>query len=326
MNTWMWVGVLVGSVFATWWGATRMAALLRVLQRRWGLTEAAGASFIAIATASPEIGVNLAAALRGAGDIGLGNMLGANIVPIPLVLAVAFLASWRRGDREDNEGGKELLVLQPAAVRVHAWPYVGIVLLVALLTVPAPWRGLQPVDAWIMIAAYLAYAGQAVLRGREEGEEVEWSTRQVVLALGGAVVLAGAAYAIVVATEQLIDAWGIPGVVGGLFITAPMSVIPEAFATWIVVRQGQQTTAGTGMIADNAVTLTLAFAPLGFVSVVIQDLTLFLVNLGFVLLMPLAYIGLASLGTRRLGFALPQVLAMIGLYAGYVALMFLVVL
>lgn len=126
--------LLAGSVFAAYWGATRVAVLLRLLRRRWGLSEAAGASFIAIATASPEIGVNLTAALRGATDIGLGNMLGANIVPIPLVLGVAFIASWRRGDSPDNEGGADLLVLQPAAVRVHAWPYVGIVLLVALLT------------------------------------------------------------------------------------------------------------------------------------------------------------------------------------------------
>ena len=326
MSTWIWVGVLVASVFAAYWGATQVAVLLRLLRRKWGLSEAAGASFIALATASPEVGVNLAAAVRGATDIGLGNMLGANIVPIPLVLAVAFLASWRRGDRADNEGGKDLLVLQPTAVRVHAWPYVGIVVLVALLTLPAPWRGLQPVDAWIMIAAYLAYAGQAALRGRTNGEEIEWSTRKILRALGGAIVLAGAAYAIVVATENLIDAWGVSGIVGGLFITAPMSVIPEAFATWVVVRQGQQTTAGTEMIADNAVTLTLAFAPLGFVSVMIQDLSLYLVNLGFVLLMPLAYIGLAYTGTRRMGFALPQILALAGLYAGYVALMFLVVL
>lgn len=326
MGAWLWMGVLVASVFATWWGAGRMAVLLRMLRRRWGLSEAAGASVIAIATASPEIGVNLAAALRGEGDIGLGNMLGANIVPIPMVLAVAFLASWRRGDRPDNEGGKELLVLQPAAVRVHAWPYVGIVLLVAVLTLPAPWRGLQPVDAWIMIAAYLAYAGQAALRGRTHGEEVDWSAGKIALAAGGAVVLAGAAYTIVIATEHLIRAWGIPAVVGGMFITAPMSVIPEAFATWMVVRQGQQTTAGTEMIADNAVTLTLAFAPLGFVSVVIQDFTLYLVNLGFVLLMPLAYIALARAGTRRLGFALPQILVLLALYAAYVAIAFVFVL
>ena len=326
MGTWLWMGVLAGSVFATWWGAGRVAVLLRLLRRRWGLSEAAGASFIAIATASPEIGVNLAAALRGEADIGLGNMLGANIVPIPVVLAVAFLASWRRGNHPDNEGGRDLLVLQPAAVRVHAWPYVGIVLLVAALTLPAPWRGLQPVDAWIMIAAYLVYAGQAALRGRTRGERVGWSAGKIALAVGGAAVLAVSAYGMVVATEHLIRAWGIPPVVGGMFITAPMSVLPEAFATWMVVRQGQQTTAGTEMIADNAVTLTLAFAPLGFVTVLIDDLDLYLLNLGFVLLMPLAYIALARMGTRRMGFALPQILALLGLYAAYVAVAFIFVL
>lgn len=326
MGVWLWVAVLAVSVFAAYWGAQRLADLLRLLQRRWGLSEAAGAAFIALATASPEVGVNLTAALRGAADIGLGNMLGANIVPIPLVLTVAFVASWLRGDEPANEGGKDLLVLEPSAVRVHALPYVAIVLLVAVLTLPSPWRGLQPLDGWVMLGAYLVYAGQAILRGRGEGEEVQWPMRRLLLALGGAAVLAGAAYAIVVATERLVDALGIPPVVGGLFITAPMSVVPEAFATWMVVRAGQQTTAGTGMIADNAVTLTLAFAPLAFATVAIQDPTLYAVNVGFVLLMPLAYVALAYAGGRRLGFALPQILTLNAIYVAYLVLIFVAVL
>ena len=63
-----------------------------------------------------------------------------------------------------------------------------------------------------------------------------------------------------------------------------------------------------------------------FATVAIQDLTLYLVNLGFVLVMPLAYIGLVHVGTKRMGFALPQILALDALYAGYAALMVFVVL
>lgn len=38
---------------------------------------------------------------------------------------------------------------------VHALPYPGIIALVAALTLPALWRGLQPGDGYIMLGASL---------------------------------------------------------------------------------------------------------------------------------------------------------------------------
>ncbi|MEW5926059.1 MAG: sodium:calcium exchanger [Gemmatimonadota bacterium] len=346
MSPWLWVLVLVAAVWAAHWGAERLAHPLEKLRQQWGFTAAAGGAFIGLAAASPEIGINTASAVRGVSEIGLGASLGSNILAIPLIVTAAYVASRaerlgqgrRRGtegndgrraadDGSDEESPREharhrregLLRVQRSAVTVQALPYLAILAVFALLTLPAQWRGLQPVDGWILLGAYLAYLAQALLRGREEGEEVRWTRREVLLAVGGVAVLALGAYFIVRAMDSIVSALGISRIVGGLFITAPMAALPEVFATWSVTRSGQVTSATTSVIGDHAVTMTVAFLPLALVTLPIQDLPLFGVNLAFVALVPAAYAALIHWGSQEHGFKLWQVLVLDGTYIAYLA-------
>ena len=49
------------------------------------------------------------------------------------------------------------LEIRPEALTLQALPYLAVIALAALLTIPKPWRGLQPIDGWIMLAAYVIY-------------------------------------------------------------------------------------------------------------------------------------------------------------------------
>ncbi len=49
-----WVLLLLASVYAAHWGADKIAEPLQKLRQQWGLSEAAGAAFVAFATASPR--------------------------------------------------------------------------------------------------------------------------------------------------------------------------------------------------------------------------------------------------------------------------------
>ena len=227
MNTWwLWIPVLVVAVWAAHWGAEHLAEPLKKLRKKWRLTGAAGGALVAVATTMPEIGINVTSALRGVVDIGLGAMLGANIVALPLTITVAY-AAFRTGSHHqqtkgnDGQGRDRVLRVEREAVTVQALPYLGILLLVALITLPAPWRGLQPIDGWIMLAAYVAYLTQAVVRGREEGERVEWTKREAWLAAAGVLVLALGAYFPVLATENIVSGLGISKLVGGSSSRAP---------------------------------------------------------------------------------------------------------
>ena len=357
MSTWIWAGVLVGAIWAAHWGAERLAQPLQKLRRQWGFSAAAGGAFVGIAAASPEVGINVASAFRGVADIGLGAAIGSNILAIPLVASVAYIASrtsrlgkssggessraggdvgseeqqeGRSGEpgenpetSEDHERHREtgLLRVTREAVRVQALPYLGILAIFAALTLPPGWRGLQPLDGAILIAAYVLYLAQALLRGRKERQEVEWSRKEVVLAVGGVFVLAIGAYLTVRATENIVSALGIRAIVGGLFITAPMAALPELFAVWSVTRSGQVTAATTSVVGDHAVTMTIAFVPLALVGMPVDDLQLFAVNLLFVFLVPTAYAAAIHMGSDEHGFLWWQVLLLDSIYLAYLGVM-----
>ena len=339
---WIWVVVLLAAVWVAHWGAEHLAEPLKRIRRQWGLTGAAGGSLIAIATASPEIGINVTSVFRDVAGIGLGAMLGANIIAIPIVVAVAYLAARKPGpDAEkapsgeerssgaEKEGaaearsdaGTEGLVVETSAVTVQTLPYLVILALVALLTLPAGWRGLQPIDGWILLAAYLAYLAQAIFRGRGEGEATEWSRKGVALAAAGAIALAAGAYFTVRASENIISAIGISKLTGGLFITGTVSALPESFATWSLARSGQVTTAVTGVVGDLAATMTLAFLPLALVTTPIERYPVYLVSLLFVSLVPAVFAVFVHGNRGSACFRLWQVAALDGLYLAYVAVM-----
>ena len=329
----LWVPVLLAAVWAAHWGAEHLSAPLKKLRRKWGISVAAGGALIGLAAASPEVGIATSAAVRGVSDIGLGSSIGSNVIAIPIMVVTAYLATRKRRlgedqeDDGDNDGGGEgngdaehedherhvkehALVVDRQAVTVQALPYLGLIALFATLTLPAPWRGLQPLDAALLGAGYLAYAAQALLRGRGEGEDVDWPKKEVALAVGGVVALVAGAYFTVLATENIVSGLGIAAVVGGLFITAPMAALPEVFATWSVTRAGQVTPAVTSVIGDHAVTLTLSFAPLALATLPAENFRLFAINLTGVALVAVLYAAFVWWGGREKGFQRWQVVAL----------------
>ena len=126
------------------------------------------------------------------GDIGLGTMLGSNVIAIPIMVVTAYIAT-RHLKKENRDKGHEmhikehLLRVDRTAVTVLAIPYLVIIAVVAVLTVPAQWRGLQPMDGWIMLGMYLVFLTQALFRGKKEKEQVEWKKKEMGLAVAAKV-------------------------------------------------------------------------------------------------------------------------------------------
>lgn len=340
MNLLLWSLVLLSAVLAAHWGADQISVPLQKLRKQWGLSEAAGAALVALATASPEIGTNTASALKGLSDIGLGNLLGSNIISVPAVVTVAYIASQTRtaqqsqslteenatkhGSPQPNNSRFRILSswtalrVKPEALTLQAIPYLVVIALAALLTLPPHWRGLQPIDGWIMLIAYAVYMSQASLRQRQDGQSVQWRQSEVWRACCGVLSLAIGAYFVVTATEQIVSILGISELIGGLFITSTLSIVPEVFATWSIARSGQMTTATTSVIADNTATMTLAFFPLAIVGLPIKDGLLFSVNLAFVALLAAVYAVLILWGKPKHSFELWEIGILLGIYLLYI--------
>lgn len=119
------------------------------------------------------------------------------------------------------------------------------------------------------------------------------------LAVAGVIALAIGAFFTVRATENLVAAFGISNIVGGLFITAPLAALPEVFATWSVAKSGQITSAVTSVIGDHAVTLTVAFFPLALVGLPVENLILFVTVLSFVGLVGILYAAFINWGNSK---------------------------
>lgn len=330
MNVWLWAIVLVGALWLAKWGADKMAEPLKKLRKQWGITQVAGASLLAILTASPEVGISTVSAVRNASDIGLGTLLGSNIIAIPLIMTVAYAASRKKfGRGKNDEESKQLeqkhnehlqehlLSLSSRSATVLALPYLGIVALVAILTLPEDWRGLQPIDGWIMLGAFLLFIGQSLWRGRKEGETVEWNKKQINMAVLGAVALCAGAYFTVAAAENVIGTLGISQIIGGIFITGTLSTAPEVFKTWKIVGSGQPTAGSTSVIGDKAITLSLGLVPLALVTTPVSDFQLYWINLIFVALMPIAF-SLMVLKNKHSGLKLWNVLVLDGLLLLYI--------
>jgi cation:H+ antiporter len=77
---------LVGGLIALWKCAELLVAGAVGLAKRLGISPLViGLTVVAMGTSSPEIAASIAAAIRGAGDIAIGNVFGSNIANLALI-------------------------------------------------------------------------------------------------------------------------------------------------------------------------------------------------------------------------------------------------
>jgi cation:H+ antiporter len=212
--------------------------------------------------------------------------------------------------------------VKPEASSVQVLPYLLVVLLLAALTLPPPWAGLQPVDGFILLAAFALYFTRATVRQADHLEGAHTLGRtDLVRTLIGVVAIAGGAVVAVLASRRVNDAFGISDLVGGLFITGLLCALPESFAAWRLSRRGQATAAFSGTVADGITSITVALVPSAVVGLPLSDVTLYAANLGFVVLC-LAFYLLSNHPRWGERFSLGKVLAFSGGYAAYLAIAF----
>ena len=86
-----WLRVVLGIVLLTA-GAKWLVDAAELIARDYNISEAViGATMVAVGTSIPELASTIAAALRGLGDIAVGNVIGSNIFNLGLVLGTAAL-------------------------------------------------------------------------------------------------------------------------------------------------------------------------------------------------------------------------------------------
>lgn len=302
----LWLGLVVIGIGTMQWGASRAADLLDALRDRWGLPATAGGALMGLATASPEIAVNVGSVALGWPNLGLGTALGSNVPALPLAFLLSYLAS-RSMKKVPKDAPAPAPQVEPQAVKVQMLPYLLIVLLLAALTLPPRWSGLQPMDGFILLTAFGIYLAYALLRKpwTNRGKVPSGMIRRA--AIGIPAVAAGA-LASVIAAQKVGAGLGLSELVTGLFIIGFLCALPEAYSAWRFTRQGRPTVAVSTAVSDGIVSLTVALVAPALVRTAVGDLSVYLINLVFLAGVLATYIALnrrgrgQELGPRRVFF------------------------
>ncbi|MEQ8234673.1 MAG: calcium/sodium antiporter [Gammaproteobacteria bacterium] len=221
-------------------GAGALAARLGVSPLAIGLT------VVAFGTSAPELVVSLAAALDGASDIAVGNVVGSNIANIGLILGIAALI------RKLEVHANILRIDTPLMVAVS-------VLLLVLLAD----GGVDRTEGIGLALGLLAYIGFTLWQSRREtaATQAEFAAgtpldhgplwHQLLLVAGGLAALVGGGKVLVIAAVTTATALGVSQAVIGLTIVAVGTSLPELAASIVASLRGQGDIALGNVVGSN---------------------------------------------------------------------------
>jgi cation:H+ antiporter len=218
--------VLTAAAEALVYGASSLA-------RRVGLSPLViGLTVVSIGTSLPELVVGVEAALRGSGDIALGNVVGSNIGNIALILGVAALV--------------RPLAVQAQIVRVDS----PILVAVSLVFVGLIFDGmLGRFDGLLLVAGIVVYVGYNLRAAkgassviRKEFDEGIPQEHSVLVDLGlfglGIAGLVGGAHIMIEGAVAIAETLGVGPIVIGLTIVAVGTSLPELATSVVAARRG----------------------------------------------------------------------------------------
>lgn len=216
-------------------GATSLANRLRVPPFLIGLT------IVGFGTSMPELVVSLDAALGGATDLALGNVVGSNTANILLILGLAALIAPIRLDTAID-------IRRDLSVMLVASLALGVLGLLGSLSAAH--------GALLVVAlfAYLAWAGLSDKRKAVDQPPVAPSLTRVMelaaIGVGLALLVAGG-HVLVEASVVLARGFGVSEAVIGLTLVAVGTSLPELATSVIAALRGRSAIAAGNVIGSN---------------------------------------------------------------------------
>jgi len=226
------------------------------MARRLGMsTLFIGLTIVGFGTSTPELFASISAALRGSGDIAVGNCIGSNIFNIAVILGIT-------------------AVICPIPIRAHlVRGEVVLVIGVALLPLIAALSGnvLLRWEGALLVAFLLLYLWRGAVLGRRESTELArdihrgiadattiarrpWSQRLVVqlvfIALGLALLVIGSAI-LVRSSVSIARSLGLSELVIGLTLVAGGTSMPELATSVMAAARKQPDIAVGNVLGSN---------------------------------------------------------------------------
>ena len=232
------------------WGADKFVAGASAFARRLGVSPLlVGLTIVAFGTSAPELAVSLTAALQGANEIAVGNVVGSNIFNLLVVAGLSAVIC--------------PLVMDRTLLR-RDWP-LSVGAAVLLLVFIAPDLKISRIEGLILLAIFAVVLGaqiRAALKNRDalEGEEDEVLMPPVMIGvnivLGLACIIIGGQMAVNGATG-IARMFGLSETLIGLTIVAIGTSLPELVTSLVAARKGQNEIAMGNVIGSNLFNILL---------------------------------------------------------------------
>lgn len=221
-------------------GGVGIARKLRIPNLVIGLT------MVAFGTSAPELTVSIDAALRGKGDISVGNVLGSNICNLALILGLCATVRALPVNRQVLKGDLPVMIIATLALAgllfftggVPAWGGLLLVLIMVCYLV------------WLFISSRRSREVQESLTGEISGD-VQALWKSILQFAGGlAALVFGAKYFVsgAVCAARLLN---VPEAVIALTIVAIGTSLPELAASMIATIRGETDIAVGNIIGSN---------------------------------------------------------------------------
>lgn len=250
------VMLVIGFVLLVW-GADKFVEGASALARKMGVSPLlVGLTIVAFGTSMPELAVSVTAALRGANEIAVGNVVGSNVFNLLVVAGLSAVIC--------------PLVMDKMLLR-RDWPlsiFAAVLLLAAIAPdhVIARWEGavLLVIFAVILsrqIKAALNDRAQLAAAEAEAAEEAAEMTKSPVMiwvniVLGLACIVLGGQLAVNGATG-IARMFGLSETLIGLTIVAIGTSLPELVTSIVAARKGQNEIAMGNVIGSNLFNILL---------------------------------------------------------------------
>ncbi len=218
-------------------GAAGLAARLGISPLVIGLT------VVAIGTSSPELAVTAAAAVTGAGDLAVGNVVGSNIFNVLFILGLS-------------------AAITPLLVARQLLRFdVPVMLVASLLLVATAWNG--RVARWegaILLALAVVYTVVLVRTGRRDGAHggltapagrLDAPSVQALMVAGGLVLLVLGSRWLLKAAVAIAGALGLSELIIGLTVVAAGTSLPEVAASVVAGLRGQRDIAVGNVVGSS---------------------------------------------------------------------------
>lgn len=205
-----------------------------------------GLTVVAFGTSAPEMMVSVNAALRGQGDISVGNVVGSNICNIGLILGFSAL----------------ILPIKVASqiVRVDTPIMIAITAMAIALLYDGSLSRVEGVVFFFLLLVYIVFSIRLAKKqaadplAQEFSEEMKISKRGVavdlLMVVGGLVMLVFGARFLVDAAIEIAQAFGLSEAVIGLTIVAIGTSLPE-FATSLIAAMKKEADIAVGNIVGS---------------------------------------------------------------------------